>query len=234
MSEFVEKVEINEEGASQKLIEENNKKLLGFYLGSVLHEDWKKDDESAYLSASDEKKQKNWRVDENGTLRKFKSVDGNVDGKEFTDTTYQFKENDPAYRKEERKVDIRALSFEELPLVWQKENADAGKAAIDLIYDSVTNGNEINIEEMAARVHEAWLSRPNNAWAIEYQSEESKPYSDLSEELKAKDRRHIELALEILEKVKNGELTYDELKQKIEPSMKEFYEKLDRIDERMD
>lgn len=234
MSEFVEKVEINEEGASQKLIEENNKKLLGFYLGSVLHEDWKKDDESAYLSASDEKKQKNWRVDENGILRKFKSVDGNVDGKEFTDTTYQFKENDPAYRKEERKVDIRALSFEELPLVWQKENADAGKAAIDLIYDSVTNGNEINIEEMAARVHEAWLSRPNNAWAIEYQSEESKPYSDLSEELKAKDRRHIELALEILEKVKNGELTYDELKQKIEPSMKEFYEKLDRIDERMD
>lgn len=234
MSEFVEKVEINEEGASQKLIEENNKKSLGFYLGSVLHEDWKKDDENAYLSASDEKKQKNWSVDENGILRKFKSVDGNVDGKEFTDTTYQFKENDSAYRKEERKVDIRALSFEELPLVWQKENADAGKAAIDLIYDSVTNGNEINIEEMAARVHEAWLSRPNNAWAIEYQSEESKPYSELSEELKAKDRRHIELALEILGKVKNGELTYDELKQKIESSMKEFYEKLDRIDERID
>ena len=234
MSEFVEKVEINEEGASKKIEEENLKKLLEFYLGSVLHEDWKKDDKSAYEAASDEKKQKNWSVDENGVLRKFKSVDGNVDGKEFSDTTYQFKEDNPAYRKEERKVDIRALSFEELPLVWQKENADAGKAAIDLVYASVMNGDEIDIEEMAARVHEAWLSRPNNSWAIEYQSEESKPYSELSEELKAKDRRHIELALEILEKVKSGELTSDELKQKLEFSMNKFYKQLDGIDERID
>ena len=58
MSEFVEKVEINEEGASKKIEEENFKKLLEFYLGSVLHEDWKKDDKSAYEAASEEKKQK--------------------------------------------------------------------------------------------------------------------------------------------------------------------------------
>ena len=210
------------------------KKLLGFYLGSMLHEDWKIDDEVAYLKAKasdDPKKSKAWELSEDGTLRKFKSVDGKVDGVEYTDASYVFEEGNPAYRVNERQVDIRALTFDRLPLVWQKENADAGKTAIDLIFDRVLNGEKIDIEEMAAQVHEAWLSRPNNSWVKESQKEESKPYQELSEPVKAKDRKHIELALELLNRVKTGEITYEGLREKVNPSMQTFNNKLNAIQE---
>jgi len=115
--------------------------------------------------------------------------------------------------------------------VWQKENADAGKVAIDLTFEKVLNGEEFDLEELSAKVHEAWLSRPNNSWAIEYQSEESKPYAELSEPLKAKDRRHIELALELLEKVKNGSITYEELKEKVTTAMNKFNSQMKQIEE---
>ena len=69
---------------------EHFRELLGFYLGSILHEDWKKDDEIAYLAASDEKKAKNWEVGEDGILRKFKPVNGEVDGKSYVDRSFGF------------------------------------------------------------------------------------------------------------------------------------------------
>lgn len=233
MNDFKSKyrVEINPQEAVENSKDKEFKDMLGFYLGSVLHEDWKKDDEAAYLVASDEKKAKNWELGEDGTLRKFKSVDGNVDGKKFEDRTFEFKDNDPAYRKDERKIDIRALTFDRLPLVWQKENADAGRAAMELVYDKVKSGETIDIEAIAAEVHKAWLSRPNNSWAIEYQSEESKPYEELSEEVKAKDRRHVELALEILDKVKDGTITYDGLKEQVGTSMNKFNSQMKEIEE---
>jgi len=233
MNDFKEgiKVETNPNEAVQKQKEEHFRELLGFYLGSILHEDWKKDDEAAYLAASDEKKVKNWEMGEDGVLRKFKSVHGKVDGKDFEDKDFVFESGNPAYRADDRKVDIRALTFDKLPLVWQKENADAGKAAIDLVYEKVLNEEEIDIEELSAKVHEAWLSRPNNSWAIEYQSEESKPYPELSEPVKAKDRRHIELALELLGRVKEGSITYEELKENISPAMSKFNSQMRQIEE---
>ena len=233
MSDFRDsmKVEIDYRDVLENQKKEHFRELLGFYLGSILHEDWKKDDEIAYLAASDEKKAKNWEVGEDGILRKFKPVNGEVDGKSYVDRSFGFESDNPAYRETERKVDIRALTFEKLPLVWQKENADAGKAAMDLTFEKVLNGDEIDIEELSAKVHEAWLSRPNNSWAIQYQSEESKPYAELSEPVKAKDRRHIELALELLEKVKNGSITYEELKEKVGPAMNKFNSQMKQIEE---
>lgn len=233
MSEFRDsiKVETNPNAAIENQKKEHFRELLGFYLGSILHEDWKKDDETAYLAASDDKKAKNWEMGEDGVLRKFKSVDGKVDGKDFADKGFEFESGNPAYRADARKVDIRALTFDKLPLVWQKENADAGKAAMDLVYEKVLNGEEFDIEEVSAKVHEAWLSRPNNSWAIEYQSEESKPYAELSEPVKAKDRRHIELAMEILGRVKSGDITYEELRDTISPAMGKFNSQMREIEE---
>ena len=168
---------------------------------------------------------------EDGILRKFKSVNGQVDGKDFTDTTFIFEDGNPAYRPDERKVDIRALTFDKLPLVWQKENADAGKVAIDLSFEKVLSGEKIDIEELSARVHEAWLSRPNNSWAIEYQTEESKPYAELKDPVKAKDRRQIELAIELLERVKSGDITYEQLESMIGPAMSKFDSQIRDIEE---
>jgi len=233
MSDFRDsiKAEVDYSDVLENQKKEHFRELLGFYLGSILHEDWKRDDEIAYLAASDEKRLKNWEVGEDGILRKFKSVNGNVDGKAYVDRSFIFESDNPAYRATEGKVDIRALTFEKLPLVWQKENADAGKVAIDLTFEKVLNGEEFDLEELSAKVHEAWLSRPNNSWAIEYQSEESKPYAELSEPLKAKDRRHIELALELLEKVKNGSITYEELKEKVTTAMNKFNSQMKQIEE---
>jgi hypothetical protein len=121
------------------------------------------------------------------------------------------------------------LTFDRLPLVWQKENADAGKVAIELLYEKVLNGESFDGEELASKVHDAWLSRPNNSWAIEYQTEESKPYEKLPEHIKAKDRRHIVLANEVLRRVKEGSITYENLKNEIGSAMTKFNTQITQI-----
>ena len=214
-------------------VEETHKKrlreLLGFYLGSILHEDWKEDDRKAYEVASDEKKNGNWEVDENGVLRKFKFVNGQIDGKDFEDKGFEFVSGNPAYRADSRKVDIRALTFDKLPIVWQKENADAGRTAIDLLFEQRGDLESVDVEAMAAEVHKAWLERPNNKWAKDYQAEESKPYEDLSPALKQKDRRHVELAIELLRKLNKGEIDLSSLESLVGPSYNKFMKQLEQI-----
>ena len=53
----------------------------------------------------------------------------------------------------------------------------------------------------------------------------------IDESVKAKDRRHIELAMEILGRVKSGEITYEGLKSKISPAMGKFNSQMREIEE---
>ena len=92
-------------------------------------------------------------------------------------------------------VDIANCTFSQLPSDWQYENLAAATVAVDEVYDDITSGRKITkekIEEMSSNVHEAWLER--NSWVFdpEYGNpDQAKPYEELSEEEKAKDRVQI-------------------------------------------
>lgn len=98
-----------------------------------------------------------------------------------------------------KEVDIYYTPFKDLPLDRKKDNLDAAKVVIDLVYDKIVNGEEITpemIEEMSSVVHEAWMKR--NSWEKESRPHLFVPYSELPEEEKAKDRDQILQAIEII------------------------------------
>jgi hypothetical protein len=92
-------------------------------------------------------------------------------------------------------IDILNTSYAELTPNWQAENKAQAKSAIGLVAKNMDSAIE-NIEELAAQVHEQWLSR--NPWAIEQKSKLAVSYSELPEEEKQKDRDVITAAHEIL------------------------------------
>ena len=76
------------------------------------------------------------------------------------------------------------VPFDQLHPDWQKENIDAGKAALEAVkkYGS-------DIERAAEHVHNEWMKRnPKN----DYNAHQHVPYSQLSEEEKNKDKEHVE------------------------------------------
>ncbi len=95
-------------------------------------------------------------------------------------------------------VDIANCTFEELPSDWQYENLEAAKVAVNEVFDDVMTGKEIShdrIEEMSSRVHDAWLGRNSWVYDPEYGNPVlAKPYEELPEEEKAKDREQINQA----------------------------------------
>lgn len=102
-------------------------------------------------------------------------------------------------------VDIANTSFAELPSNRKYENLEAGKVAIELVFDKVISWEEITdemIEEMASIVHEKWLER--NSWVFdkEYGNPTlAQEYAKLPEEEKEKDRVQIRQAIA---KIKSG------------------------------
>ena len=91
-------------------------------------------------------------------------------------------------------VDIANTSFVDLPTDWQKENYDAAKLVIDLVYDEVINLNKKGydletIEELSSKVHDSWMER--NSWKKVSKPELFVPYEELPEKEKAKDRVQI-------------------------------------------
>jgi len=92
------------------------------------------------------------------------------------------------------KVDIANTSFAELPSDWQEENRVAAEVAVNLVVEADEAGtilDEAFIEKASAVVHEKWLER-NGEWAPE---ELKKPYKELPEEEKEKDRAQIKKAI---------------------------------------
>ena len=99
-------------------------------------------------------------------------------------------------------VDILNTSYAELPPKRQAENKAQAEAAIGLVSKDMSGAMD-NLENLAAQVHEQWLSR--NSWAIEQKSPLAVPYSELPEEEKQKDRDVIIAAHEILSQMMGGE-----------------------------
>ena len=99
-------------------------------------------------------------------------------------------------------VDILNTSYAELPPKRQAENKAQAEAAIGLVSKDMSGAMD-NLENLAAQVHEQWLSR--NSWAVEQKSPLAVPYSELPEEEKQKDRDVIIAAHEILSQMMGGE-----------------------------
>jgi len=98
----------------------------------------------------------------------------------------------------EKKVDIINTKFEDLPNDWKKENIEAAKVAVYLVYQKITNWEEITpemIEEMSEIVHNERLKRNWITGSFENQRVE---FKDLTEEEKVKDRNQIIRAIEII------------------------------------
>ena len=131
--------------------------------------------------------------------------------KKMKDGTYEpriKKTKDEKWIKEKwtDEVDIANTVFAKLPADWQKENYEAAKLVIDLVYDKVISvytekhGRypEVfdfkTIEKLSSEVHESWMER--NSWAKESSPELFVPYSQLPESEKSKDRVQIIWAIE--------------------------------------
>lgn len=114
-------------------------------------------------------------------------------------------------------VDIANLSFEELPSNWQYENLEAARVAIEQVWKNLMFMEKITdemVEKMASNVHDAWLSRNDWVYDKEYGNpDQAKPYEELSEEEKVKDREQIIQARQKVEAYQRGELDIDKLKE---------------------
>ena len=98
-------------------------------------------------------------------------------------------------------VDIANTSFAELPTDWQGENRAAAEVAMDEVFRAVEGGRDLDdsfIEEASASVHDKWLER-NGAWAPE---DQKKPFGELAEEEKEKDRVQVRKAIDIYQSSK--------------------------------
>jgi hypothetical protein len=98
-------------------------------------------------------------------------------------------------------VDIANTSFAELPADWQGENRAAAEVAMNEVFRAAEGGQNLDksfVEKASATVHDKWLER-NGAWAPE---EQKKPFEELAEEEKEKDRTQVRKAIEIFESSK--------------------------------
>ncbi len=84
-------------------------------------------------------------------------------------------------------VDIANTPYKELPSDWQAENKASAEVAVSEVEKVIKAGtppDESFIEFASSILHDKWLER-NGSWAP---PEQSKPYSELTEEEKEKDR----------------------------------------------
>lgn len=138
-------------------------------------------------------KRKNFELPE-GT-RLYRITSGKYQGLCFTKGTVVNKDGS----KETRMlVDIANTPFEALPPSWQKSNFDP----FEFAYKLVTMYPNIDGELAAAAVHVYWLSQ--NTWAIDYNDPMGKPYNQLDEDQKQKDRDNVELAKKVVAQEKKN------------------------------
>jgi len=97
-------------------------------------------------------------------------------------------------------VDIANTPYEGLPSEWQGENKISAEVAITEVEKAIKVGTPLNesfIEAASSTLHDKWLER-NGSWAP---VEQNKPYAELSEEEKEKDRVIIRKAVEVWHKI---------------------------------
>ena len=92
-------------------------------------------------------------------------------------------------------VDIANTPYDQLPEDWKGENKISAEIAVKEIFKASAEGRDLDkkfVEEASSVLHDKWLER-NGGWASE---EQKKPYAELSEEEKEKDRVIIRKAIE--------------------------------------
>lgn len=111
-------------------------------------------------------------------------------------------------------VDILNTSYSDLPAKWQAENKAQAESAIGLVARNMDSAS-MDIEGLAAQIHEQWLSR--NSWAKD--GPLGVPYNELPEEEKKKDRDVIKAAYEILSEMQSGQEEMPEDMESEDPNM---------------
>ncbi len=112
------------------------------------------------------------------------------------------KTNDGAYSQAHGgavEVDIANTPYEDLPSEWQGENKISAEVAVTEVEKAIEAGTPLDesfIEAASSTLHDKWLKR-NGSWAP---AEQNKPYTELSEEEKEKDRVIIQKAVEVCSK----------------------------------
>ena len=92
-------------------------------------------------------------------------------------------------------IDIANTPYSELTEAWRAENKASAEAAIGEVMRARQEGKELGqdfVEQASSVIHDKWLER-NGSWAP---PEQNKPYSELSEEEKEKDRLFVRMAIE--------------------------------------
>ncbi len=93
-------------------------------------------------------------------------------------------------------VDIANTSYGDLPEDWKGENKASAEVTVTEIEKAVQAGVELDdafVENASSVLHDKWLER-NGSWAP---TEQKKPYAELSEEEKEKDRVIIRKGIEM-------------------------------------
>lgn len=92
-------------------------------------------------------------------------------------------------------VDIANTSYEDLPSDWQVEGKASAEVAITEVEAAMREGRQLDdafIEEASSALHDKWLERNGSSMS----PDQNKPYSELAEEEKEKDRVIIRKAIE--------------------------------------
>lgn len=170
----IENTNENEEQKEQEMI---------IKLGGLLHDEWREPR----------------KIDDGKYEPRVKVFAKTTDGKEKW-----FDENKlPVDAQEIKRQDIANTSFQELDPSWQEENKKAADVAMGEVFRAVKDKKVLDekfIEEASAIVHDKWLER--NSWVKDpnYGNPDlAKPYQDLSEEEKEKDRAQVKKAISIFE-----------------------------------
>jgi len=93
-------------------------------------------------------------------------------------------------------IDIANTSYGELPEDWKGKNKISAEVAISQVYVAISQQKELNdsfIENASSVIHDKWLERNKDLTP----TEQYRPYSELSEEEKDKDRTIIKKAIKV-------------------------------------
>lgn len=173
---------VNNISESQELTPEIKLGLIT-KLGSLLHDEWREP-----------------RKKEDGSFEpRVKVLAKTLEGKEkwFDEAKV------PSNAEEMLRQDIANTNFKDLDPHWQFENRVAAEVAMNAVFQAVENNSALDavfVESASNTVHEEWLKR--NSWVYDPSygnPAQAKPYSDLSEVEKEKDRAQIRKAIEIFE-----------------------------------
>jgi hypothetical protein len=189
---------------------EEVKKILGYEVGSRLHEAWRAtrgEEKTARLG-----REPRWKKTKDAAfISKAQASDVvKVDG-------------------ETVEVDIANMSFEELPSDWQKDNLEAGLTATRLVMNEIGKEGSIGVQQLLAltseqleklgdAIHEAWMQRTEKG---DWNAAQFVPYSELPREEQEKDLDHVRVVMQALREVIEGKLSLEDLRHKYKEMDKE-------------